>query len=92
MVFNGSGSGSGSNNACCPLAASLPQDGTGEDTLSLDQLLALASYFLAKGSCDADRNLAMCLLAYTTVMRGDDLRLLFLADLIKPAKMTCIGG
>jgi hypothetical protein len=78
------------NNPCF-LAALLHQDGTGEDTLSLEQLLSLASYFLAKGSCDMDRNLAMCLFAYTTVMRGDDLRLLFLADLIRPTKMTCIG-
>jgi hypothetical protein len=72
-------------------AALLQQDGTAEDTLSADQLLALAHYFMAKGSSDMDRNLAMCLWSYATVMRGDDLRLLFMADIIKPVKMTCIG-
>jgi hypothetical protein len=68
-----------------------PQDGTAEDTLTPDQMLALAHLFMAKGTSDADRNLAMSLWAYSTVMRGDDTRLLFVPDLIKPVKLTCVG-
>lgn len=68
-----------------------PQDGTAEDTLTSDQMLALAHLFMMKGTSEADRNLAMSLWAYSTVMRGDDTRLLFVPDLIKPVKLTCVG-
>jgi hypothetical protein len=83
------------NNLCekgkRPTGTQDPQDGTAEDTLTADQMLALAHLFMCKGTAEGDRNLAMALWSYATVMRGDDVRLLYLCDILKPVKLTCVG-
>jgi hypothetical protein len=76
-----------------PLPASPPdlKAGTVDDTLSARQLAALMLLMLGSKVATAARETWMALWMAVTITRGNDARLVFLADLLAPACISIIG-
>lgn len=68
-----------------------PQHNTTEDTINDQQYQTLMKYLLhsARPECARDRSIFSYL--YATVGRADDGRLIFLADMMAPRPVKCIG-
>jgi hypothetical protein len=67
------------------------QEGTVDDTLDFTQLLVLMTVMLGCTKLTALRDMSMATWMTMTLGRGDDARLLFLADLLKPMHIRVIG-
>lgn len=68
-----------------------PQDNTGEDTLTEDQLILIFTELLKSSSVESCRDQAMCAWMTGTMGRSDDARLMYLADLLKPQLVKRLG-
>lgn len=68
-----------------------PQDNTAEDTYSAAQWLQLNEHLMNMGTKEATRDQAMGLLAHAGVGRSDDVRNVFLPDLVKPRRLGAVG-
>ena len=68
-----------------------PQDNTGEDTLSDDELIKIFQRLLSSDRTEDCRDLAMYAWMTGTMGRSDDARLMYLADLLKPQLLKRIG-
>jgi hypothetical protein len=68
-----------------------PQHGTIQDTYTPDEYELIMSTFMAAGTPESDRSLAMGAWAHSSVGRSDDVRLFFLSDLIAPQYIPAVG-
>lgn len=68
-----------------------PQHGTIQDTYSPDEYELIMRTFMAEGTAESDRSLAMGAWAHSSVGRSDDVRLFFLSDLIAPQYIPAVG-
>jgi hypothetical protein len=68
-----------------------PQINTIKDTYDLDDLERIINVLFDEGTVAGDRALAMSLWAHSSVGRGDDVRLFYLADLVKPLLIPAVG-
>lgn len=68
-----------------------PQVNTIKDTYDLDDLERIVNVLFEEGTVAGDRALAMSLWAHSSVGRGDDVRLFYLADLVKPSPIPAVG-
>jgi hypothetical protein len=68
-----------------------PQVNTIKDTYDLDELEKIVNCLFDEGTVAGDRALAMSLWAHSSVGRGDDVRLFYLADLVKPSLIPAVG-
>ncbi len=68
-----------------------PQDNTVEDTLTIGQHTKLMKLLLASPSATALRDRSSFAYLYASVGRADDGRMIFLADMMSPREIKCIG-
>lgn len=67
------------------------QEGTIDDTLSFDDLVNLMIVMLASKKRTAARDMSLATWMTMTIGRGDDARLVFLPDLLKPLYLRVLG-
>ena len=68
-----------------------PQRNTIKDTYDLEDLERIVASMFELGTIAGDRALAMSLWSHSSVGRGDDVRLFYLADLVKPSLIPAVG-
>jgi hypothetical protein len=68
-----------------------PQRNTIKDTYDLEDLEKIAASMFELGTIAGDRALAMSMWSHGSVGRGDDVRLFYLADLVKPSLIPAVG-
>jgi hypothetical protein len=68
------------------------QEGTSEETFSAEQYLLLNKNMMRDCTSEAtSRDHAMLTHMFNGVGRSDDARLMYISDLISPAKLRCVG-
>jgi hypothetical protein len=69
----------------------LSQEGTIDDTLNTDQVIRLLTTMLGSSRVSAHRDMSICTWMDQTIGRGDDARLVYLPDILKPELISVIG-
>lgn len=67
------------------------QEGTIDDTMNTDQVIRMLYTMLGSERVSAHRDMSMATWMNMTIGRGDDARLVHLADLLKPELIRVIG-
>ena len=69
----------------------LLQEGTVEDTMDMDEVIRVLTAMLGSDRASAPRDMSIATWMDMTIGRGDDARLVYLPDLLKPQLVRVIG-
>ena len=69
-----------------------PQNCTSEDTLDFQQYVILQKHLQKSDKAQEIRDRSIFAFLYASVGRADEGRMIFLADMVRPRAMRCIGG
>ena len=69
-----------------------PQNCTAEDTLTLEQYITLMKHLQKSDQLEEIRDRSIFAFLYASVGRADEGRMIFLADVVRPRQMKCIGN
>ena len=68
------------------------QEGTAEETFSAEEYHLLNHNMAEQSTTEAScRDHAMITWCFNCVSRSDDARMMYMCDIIKPAKLRCVG-
>lgn len=68
-----------------------PQNNTTEDTLTVSQYLRLMKHLLSSDRAVCLRDKSIFAYLYASVGRADEGRMIFLADIMSPRLLQCVG-
>ena len=68
-----------------------PQNCTAEDTLDFQQYVTLQKHLQKSAAAEEIRDRSIFAFLYASVGRADEGRMIFLADMVRPRGMKCIG-
>ena len=68
-----------------------PQKCTTEDTLDYGQYITLQTHLQGSASAEEIRDRSIFAFLYASIGRADEGRMIYLADMVKPRAMKCLG-